>query len=614
MITKDIRNIAVVAHVDHGKTTLISAMLQQTSDSTTAEDRVLDSHELEREKGITILAKNTAVTYKSSGRSVTLNIVDTPGHADFGGEVERGMSMVDGVVVLVDASEGPLPQTRFVLKKALLKKLPIVLAVNKTDRSDARIDDVVSEFQDLLISLAEEINDPAIYSILDVPIVYVSGRAGRASINKPDNGQLPDRNNLDDLFEKIISYIPAPEYDKSAPLQAHVANIDASAFLGRLALTRIYNGSISKGQTVCWVNTSSKQRVNVRVTELLKTVALDRVPVPSVSAGDIVAIAGIPDVMIGDSICDPDDVRPLPGISIDEPAISVVIGVNTSPLAGGVPGHKLTATQIKERLDRETIGNVSIRVIPTRGTDAWEVQGRGELALAVLIEQMRREGFELTVGKPSAVTRIVDGSLHEPYELLTVNLMDEYFGSVTKLLAERKCRVESVISNAGWTNADFVVPSRGLIGFRTEFLTITRGTGTANAIFHSYAPWSGQINQRAQGSAVADRAGHVTSYAILGLQERVLFFVSPSERVYEGMVVGRNSRPGDLNVNVTKGKKLTNTRSSTAEELEKIVPARHLSLEECLEFAGPDECVEVTPEAIRIRKIELSQSVRSKQR
>jgi len=621
-IRTDLRNVAIVAHVDHGKTTLVDAMLRQT-DSFAAhahlEDRAMDSNDLEREKGITILAKNTAVTYKgkhSGGEDITINVIDTPGHADFGGEVERGLSMVDGVVLLVDASEGPLPQTRFVLRKALAAKLPVILLVNKTDRPDARIEAVEEETHDLLLGLASDLQDEVpdldVDAILDLPVIYASGRAGAASRTRPADGQLPDNDDLEPLFEAILTHIPAPSYDDEHPLQAHVTNLDASPFLGRIALLRIFNGTLKKGQQVAWVRHDGSHS-SMRITELLKTRALERYPAESAMAGDIVAIAGIEDITIGETIADLDDIRPLPAITVDEPAISMTIGTNTSPLVGKVKGHKLTARMVKDRLDRELIGNVSIRVVDIGRPDAWEVQGRGELALAILVENMRREGFELTVGKPQVVTKTIDGKLHEPFEHLTIDAPEEYLGAITQLLAARRGRMEGMTNHGtGWVRMEFIVPSRGLIGFRTEFLTTTRGTGIANAIAHGYEPWAGSIVSRNNGSIVADRAGVVTSNAMMTLQERMTFFVNPTEEVYEGMVVGENSRADDMDVNITKEKKLNNIRSSTAEELERLTPPRQLTLEECLEFAREDECVEVTPEKVRIRKVELDQTLRAR--
>ncbi len=618
----DLRNVAIVAHVDHGKTTLVDAMLRQTGSFTShqaVDDRVMDSGDLEREKGITILAKNTAIRY--SGRHteepVTINVIDTPGHADFGGEVERGLSMVDGVVLLVDASEGPLPQTRFVLRKALEAKLPVILLVNKTDRSDARIDAVVSESQDLLLGLASDLADDVpdldLDAVLDVPVVYASGKAGRASTVKPADGELPENEDLEPLFQAILEHIPAPTYDDEAPLQAHVTNLDASPFLGRLALLRVKAGTITKGQTVAWVRHDGEVQ-NVRITELLETKALERVPAESAGPGDIIAVAGIADITIGETLADPDDVRPLPTITVDEPAISMTIGTNTSPLAGKIKGSKLTARMVKDRLDRELIGNVSLRVVDIGKPDAWEVQGRGELALAILVEQMRREGFELTVGKPQVVTRRIDGVLHEPFEHLTIDVPEEHLGAVTQLLAGRKGIMDGMQNHGtGWVRMEFVVPSRGLIGFRTEFLTITRGTGIANAIAHGWRPWAGAITTRNNGALVADRSGTATPNAIMALQERGVFFIKPGDDVYEGMVVGENARADDMDVNITKEKKLNNIRSSTGEELERLTPPKQLSLEECLEWARDDECVEVTPHAVRIRKVNLDATTRARE-
>jgi GTP-binding protein len=618
----DLRNVAIVAHVDHGKTTLVDAMLRQTNSFGShehLEERAMDSNDLEREKGITILAKNTAVTYSgihATAGPITINVIDTPGHADFGGEVERGLSMVDGVVLLVDASEGPLPQTRFVLRKALESKLPVILLVNKTDRPDARIDEVVEESHDLLLGLASDLADDVpdldLDAILEVPVVYASGRNGAASWTKPANGSLPDNNDLEPLFEAILKHVPAPAYDDEAPLQAWVTNLDASPFLGRIALLRVFSGTLKKGQTVAWVRHDGTS-TTVRITELLKTRALDRYPAEEAHAGDIVAVAGIEDITIGETIADPDDIRPLPAITVDDPAISMTIGTNTSPIVGKVKGHKLTGRMVKDRLDRELIGNVSIKVVDIGRPDAWEVQGRGELALAILVENMRREGFELTVGKPQVVTRTVDGKLHEPFEHLTIDAPEEYLGSITQLLAARKGRMAGMTNHGtGWVRMEFIVPSRGLIGFRTEFLTITRGTGIANAISHGYEPWAGAITTRVNGSIVSDRAGVVTPFAMVALQERMSFFVEPTQEVYEGMVVGENSRSDDMDVNITKEKQLTNIRSSTSDNFEKLIPTRKLTLEECLEFAREDECVEVTPEIVRIRKVELDQTARAR--
>ncbi|GII87290.1 GTP-binding protein [Sphaerisporangium siamense] len=601
----DLRNIAIIAHVDHGKTTLVDAMLWQSGAFRANQDvdeRVMDSNDLEREKGITILAKNTAVRHGG----MTLNIIDTPGHADFGGEVERGLSMVDGVVLLVDASEGPLPQTRFVLRKALTAKMPVILCINKVDRPDARIAEVVDEVYELFMDL------DATEEQIDFPIVYASAKAGRASLTRPADGGMPDSDDLEPLFETIASTIPAPVFDPSAPLQAHVTNLDASSYLGRIALCRVHQGTIKKGQQVAWCRTDgSIQRV--KISELLMTEALERKPAEEAGPGDIIAIAGIPDIMIGETLADPDDPRPLPLITVDEPAISMTIGTNTSPLVGKVKGGKVTARLVKDRLDKELVGNVSLRVLPTDRPDAWEVQGRGELALAVLVEQMRREGYELTVGKPQVVTRDIDGKVHEPVERLTVDAPEEYLGAITQLLAVRKGRMEHMTNHGtGWIRMEFVVPARGLIGFRTEFLTETRGTGLVHHVFEAYEPWFGELRTRSSGSLVADRAGAVTAFAMLNLQERGTLFVSPGTEVYEGMIVGENSRADDMDVNITKEKKLTNMRSSTSEETEKVIPPRSLSLEQALEFCREDECVEITPQTVRLRKVVLDAASRAR--
>ena len=616
----DLRNVAIVAHVDHGKTTIVDAMLQQThafSDHADVEDRVMDSGDLEREKGITILAKNTTVFYNgpsANGETITINVVDTPGHADFGGEVERGLSMVDGVVLLVDASEGPLPQTRFVLRKALAAKLPVILVVNKVDRPDSRIDEVVSESMDLLLGLAsdlaEEVPDLDLDAVLNVPVVYASGKAGAASLNQPADGQLPDNDDLEPLFKTIIEHVPAPTYDPNEVLQAHVTNLDSSPFLGRLALVRIFNGTLKKGQTVAWARHDGEIK-NVRISELLATKALDRVPAESAGPGEIVAVAGIEDITIGETLTDAENPKPLPLIKVDDPAISMTIGINTSPLAGRVKGAKVTARQVKDRLDRELIGNVSIKVLPTQRPDAWEVQGRGELALAILVEQMRREGFELTVGKPQVVTKTIDGKVYEPMEHMIIDVPEEYLGAVTQLMAARKGRMENMANHGtGWVRMEFAVPARGLIGFRTQFLTETRGAGISSSYSIEHEPWAGDIEYRTNGSLIADRAGVVTPYAMINLQERGTFFVDPTSEVYEGMIVGMNSRADDMEVNITKEKKLTNMRSSTADNFENLTPPKKLTLEECLEFAREDECVEVTPEAIRIRKVILDSNER----
>lgn len=616
----DLRNVAIVAHVDHGKTTIVDAMLQQThafSAHADVEDRVMDSGDLEKEKGITILAKNTTVFYNgpsANGETITINVIDTPGHADFGGEVERGLSMVDGVVLLVDASEGPLPQTRFVLRKALAAKLPVILVVNKVDRPDSRIDEVVGESMDLLLGLAsdlaDEVPDLDLDAVLNVPVVYASGKAGAASLNQPADGQLPDNDDLEPLFKTIIEHVPAPTYDPNEVLQAHVTNLDSSPFLGRLALVRIFNGTLKKGQTVAWARHDGEIKT-VRISELLATKALERVPAESAGPGEIVAVAGIEDITIGETLTDAENPKPLPLIKVDDPAISMTIGINTSPLAGRVKGAKVTARQVKDRLDRELIGNVSIKVLPTQRPDAWEVQGRGELALAILVEQMRREGFELTVGKPQVVTKTIDGKVYEPMEHMIIDVPEEYLGAVTQLMAARKGRMENMANHGtGWVRMEFAVPARGLIGFRTQFLTETRGAGISSSYSIEHEPWAGEIEYRTNGSLIADRAGVVTPYAMINLQERGTFFVEPTSEVYEGMIVGMNSRADDMEVNITKEKKLTNMRSSTADNFENLTPPKKLTLEECLEFAREDECVEVTPEAIRIRKVILDSNER----
>jgi GTP-binding protein len=610
----DLRNVAIVAHVDHGKTTLVDAMLQQQGhfdEHHQLTERAMDSGDLEREKGITILAKNTAVRYNGPGSpegGVTINIIDTPGHADFGGEVERGLSMVDAVILLVDASEGPLPQTRFVLRKALAAKMPVVLVVNKVDRPDSRIAEVVDETYELFLDLLE---DGASEDALDFPVVYASARAGRASLNKPEDGGLPDSENLIPLFQTIMDAVPAPEYIEGAPLQAHVTNLDASPFLGRLALVRVFQGTLKKGAQVAWMKQDGTTE-RVKITELLVTQELERVPGESAGPGDIVAIAGIPDITIGETLADPENPVALPLITVDQPAISMTIGTNTSPLAGREKGTKVTARLVKDRLDRELIGNVSLKVVDTERPDAWEVQGRGELALAILVEQMRREGYELTVGKPQVVTQEVDGKVHEPMERLTIDAPEEYLGAITQLLAVRRGRMEQMINHGtGWVRMEFIVPARGLIGFRTEFLTDTRGTGIAHQTFEKYEPWAGEISTRPSGSLVSDRAGAATSYAMTNIQERGTLFIEPATEVYEGMIVGENSRADDMDINIVREKKQTNVRSN-ADEFEKLVPPRKLSLEQSLEFCREDECVEVTPGAIRIRKIILDATERNR--
>ncbi len=597
-LREDIRNVAIVAHVDHGKTTLVDAMLWQAGSFRVNQDvneRVMDSMDLEREKGITILAKNTAVRYGD----VKVNIVDTPGHADFGGEVERALTMVDGVLLLVDASEGPLPQTRFVLRKALESRLPVVLVVNKVDRPDARLEEVVNEVYELFLDLdADE-------SQIEFPIVYTNARAGHAGLEADELAE-----DLRPLFETLLERIPPPLYEEGHPLQAHVTNLDASPYLGRLALCRVREGTIRKGQQVAWCRADGRIE-RVKVTELFVTEALDRVDAAEAGPGELIAVAGIPEVTIGETLADPDDPRPLPVMMIDEPSLSMTIGTNTSPLAGQ-DGSRLTATMVKARLDQELIGNVSLRVLPTERPDTWEVQGRGELQLAVLVELMRREGFELTVGKPQVVTREVDGKVHEPVERLAIDAPEDYVGVITQLLALRKGRMEHMVNHGtGWVRMEYLVPARGLIGFRTEFLTETRGTGILHHVFEGYEPWHGELRTRPTGSLVADRRGPTTAFALFNLQERGQLFIAPGVEVYEGMVVGENARQEDLDVNPTKEKKLTNMRSSTSDELVRLIPPRPLSLEQALEFIREDECVEVTPSSVRLRKVELAAQKRA---
>ncbi|MEQ8834592.1 MAG: translational GTPase TypA [Miltoncostaeaceae bacterium] len=598
-LREDIRNVAIVAHVDHGKTTLVDAMLWQSGAfraNQDVADRVMDSGDLEREKGITILAKNTAVRMDG----IKINIIDTPGHADFGGEVERGLTMVDGVLLLVDASEGPLPQTRFVLRKALEGRLPVVLVINKIDRPDARVSEVLNEVYDLFLDLdADE-------SQIEFPVVYTNGRAGTASLT-------PDRQDedLSVLFAALREHIPAPRITPGSPLQAQVTNLSASSFLGRLAVCRVHEGTIRRGQTVSWCRADGSVR-QAKVTELFVTEALERVSVEEAGAGEIIAVAGIPEVTIGETLADLDDPRPLPVITVDEPSLSLTLGINTSPLAGR-EGKRLTARMVKERLDRELIGNVSLRVVDTERPDTWEVQGRGELQLAVLVETMRREGFELTVGTPRVLTREIDGRTCEPMERASIDVPEDYVGVVTQLLAMRKGRLEQMVNHGtGWTRMDYRVPARGLVGFRTEFLTETRGAGLIHHVFDGWEPWMGEIRARPRGSLVADRTGATTAFSLFGLQERGTLFVAPGEEVYEGMIVGENSRGDDLDVNPTKEKKLTNMRSSTSDELVRLVPPRLLSLDQALEFVREDECVEVTPGAVRLRKVELAANARTK--
>ena len=591
----DLRNVAIVAHVDHGKTTLVDALLWESGAFRANQDvaeRVLDTMDLEREKGITILAKNTAVRYGGT----KINIVDTPGHSDFGGEVERGLTMVDGVLLLVDASEGPRPQTRFVLRKALEAQLPVILVVNKVDRPDARIEAVVNEVYELFLDLdADETQ-------IEFPIVYCNAKAGRCSLD-PDPEALEQ--DLRPLFDLILEHIPAPSYDADHPLQALVTNLDASPYVGRLALCRVANGVIRRAQQVAWCRADGRVE-RARVTELYVSEALERIEAAEAGPGEIVAVAGIPDVTIGETLADPDDPRPLPVIAVDEPSLSMTIGINTSPLAG-LSGDKLTASLLESRLRTELVGNVSLRVLPTDSPDAWEVQGRGELPLALLVEPMRREGFELTVGKPQVVTREISGQVHEPVERLSVDAPEEYLGVLTQLFALRKGRTEALVNHgSGWIRMDVIIPARGLIGFRTEFLTETRGTGILHHVFERFEPWFGELRTRPTGALVADRQGKTTSHAILNLQERGSLFVGPGADVYEGMIVGENARAEDLDVNATKEKKLTNTRAPSADATVRLIPPRALSLDQALEYIREDECVEVTPSDIRLRKIELS--------
>lgn len=611
-VREDLRNIAIVAHVDHGKTTLVDAMLWQSGvfrEGADVATRVMDSMDLEREKGITILAKNTAIRHNVGGAEAVINIIDTPGHADFGGEVERGLEMVDGVLLLVDASEGPLPQTRFVLSKALEKKLPIIVVINKVDRPDARIEAVEEETYELFLDLIADDDETG----LDFPVVYASAKAGKASLNRPADGELPDSNTLEPLFKVIMDTIPAPTYEEGASLQAHVTNLDSSPYLGRLALCRIVAGEITRGQTVAWIRRDGSVK-NDKLSELLMTDGLERVSVEKAGPGDIIAVAGIEEITIGETLADPENPVALPLIHVDEPSISMTIGINTSPLAGR-SGTQLTARLVKNRLDAELIGNVSIRVLPTERPDTWEVQGRGELQLAVLVEMMRREGFELTVGKPQVVTQEIDGVTQEPTERLTIDIPEEHLGAVTELLGQRKGQLEKMSNNgSGWVRLEYVVPSRGMLGFRTEFLTNTRGTGIMNHVFEGYTPWVGTLRTRQTGSLVADRQGTVNSYALFNLQERGTLFVAPGDDTYEGMVVGENSRPDDMDVNPTKEKHLTNMRSSTGDELERLIPPRRMSLEQSLEYCAADECLEVTPDVVRVRKVLLDARDRAKAR
>jgi GTP-binding protein len=604
----DLRNVAIIAHVDHGKTTLVDAMLRQTGTWDAHQEvaeRVMDSMDLEREKGITILAKNTAVVYGD----VKINIIDTPGHADFGGEVERGLTMVDGVVLLVDSSEGPLPQTRFVLRKALESRLPVILVVNKVDRPDARVAEVVSEVEELFLDLDADEHQ------IDFPIVYSNARAGVASLDPSDPAltlsEGASSDGLKPLFEVILDRIPSPVYDPQHPLQALVTNLDASPYVGRIALCRVRHGTLQRGKPVAWCRADGTIET-VRITELYITEGLDRVDADEVGPGEIAAIAGLADVTIGETLADPDDPRPLPVINVDAPSLSMTIGINTSPLAG-VDGSKLTARQVQNRLMSELVGNVSLRVLPTERPDSWEVQGRGELQLAVLVEMMRREGFELSVGKPEVVTREIDGKIHEPVERVAIDVPEEFLGVVTQLLALRKGRLEQMINHGtGWVRMEYLVAARGLVGFRTEFLTETRGSGQLHHVFEGYEPWHGDLRARPTGSMVSDRRGFTSAYAIMNLQERGQLLVGPGVEVYEGMIVGENARAGDMDVNPNKEKKLTNHRAAGSDDLVRLVPPRPMSLEQALEFISADECVEVTPSNIRLRKVELAASTRGR--
>ena len=595
----DLRNIAIVAHVDHGKTTLVDAMLWQSGAFRKGQDvaeRVMDSMDLEREKGITILAKNTAVTHKG----VKLNIVDTPGHADFGGEVERGLTMVDGVLLLVDASEGPLPQTRFVLRKALEAKLPVILVINKVDRPDARIAEVVDEVYELFLDLDADSEQ------IDFPIVYTNAKAGWASLEEGVEGS-----DLAPLLDLMLEKIPAPRYDPDHPLQAHVTNLDASPYVGRLALCRVHNGTIRAGQQIAWCRADGRVE-RATVTELYITEALERVSAKEAGPGEIIAVAGMEEVTIGETLADPADPRPLPVITVDEPSLSIVLGINTSPLAG-TEGGKLTARQVRDRLDAELVGNVSIRVRDTERPDAWEVQGRGELQLVILLELMRREGFELTAGQPRVLTQEIDGKLHEPVERLSIDAPEEHVGTITQLLAGRKGRLEQMANHdTGWVRMEYLVPARGLIGFRTEFLTETRGTGVMHHVFESWERWAGELRLRPTGSIVADRRGKTAGYALIGIQDRGTLFVGPGEEVYEGMIIGENARAEDMDVNATKEKQQTNMRAASADVLERMAPPKRLSLEAAVEVLREDECVEITPESIRLRKVELDKLKRQK--
>lgn len=607
----NIRNVAIIAHVDHGKTTLVDGLLRQSGALGTRPptgedaDRVMDSLDLEREKGITILAKNTAVTYQAAdGSQMKVNIVDTPGHADFGGEVERALTMVDGVLMLVDASEGPLPQTRFVLRKTLDLGLKVVLVINKIDRSDARIAEVVNEVEELFLDLDADIDQ------LDFPIVYCSAREGRSSMNRPES--LDDlEDDLSPLLDVIVDHLPAPEHDPEHPLQAWVTNLDASRFVGRLAMCRVLNGEIRKGQTVTWCR-SDGTKESAKVAVLYVTENHERIERDSAGPGELIAVAGIDDIGIGDTLCDPADPRPKDSITVDEPSLAMTVGINTSPLAGR-DGSKMTARLLKARLDAELVGNVSLKVFPTERPDAWEVHARGELQLAVLVETMRREGFELTVGKPAVLTKEIDGKIHEPVEAVSIDVPEEYLGAVTQLLGTRRAVLANMVNHGtGWVRLEYRIPARGLLGFRTHFLTETRGTGMVHSVFDGWEPWFGEIRSRDRGSIVADRSGKTTPYSIVSLQERANLLIGPTEEVYEGMVVGENSRSEDMDVNITKEKKLTNMRASGSDNTEKLIPPSRLSLEQALEFVADDECVEVTPNSTRIRKVHLDAGERAR--
>ena len=602
----NLRNVAIIAHVDHGKTTLVDAMLWQSgafrSNETVAE-RVMDSMDLEREKGITILAKNTAVRYvRDSGEEIKINVVDTPGHSDFGGEVERALTMVDGVLLLVDSSEGPLPQTRFVLRKALALDLPVVLVINKVDRPDARISEVVDEVYELFFDL------DATEHQIDFPIVYTNARRGTAALDPGQSGI-----DLRPLFETLLETVQAPRHDPEHPLQAWITDLDSNPYVGRIAICRVMHGTIKKGQNVAWCRTDGTT-TTAKITDLYVTESLDRVDVADAGPGEIIAISGIPDITIGETLADLADPTPLPGITVDEPSLAMTIGVNSSPMSG-LDGNKVTARLIKNRLDTELIGNVSIRVSDTDRPDTWQVEGRGELQLAVLVEIMRREGFEMTVGKPNVLTRTIDGQLHEPTERVTIDIPEDFVGAIAQLLGERKAKIVNMSNHGtGWVRLDYIVAARGLIGFRTEFLTETRGTGLMANVFEGHTPWLGELRTRRSGSIVADRRGAVTGYALAALQNRASLFVAPGDEVYEGMVVGENPRPQDMNVNICREKKQTNVRAAASDDTVRLTPPRILSLEQALEFIADDECVEVTPHATRLRKVTLAAGVRGRNR